>query len=425
MDSKAKNLLLSGGFRAGKTIVAIIKIIVQHLTVPNNVGLIGRLTYRELQDTVQHDFFQLLPPEWIQTWNKSEGNLTLKNGTVVMFRHLDAVSEYELRGMTLGFALIDQCEEISEEVFRTLSSRISLQHVDNRQIILTSNPALFWAYKVFRQDKLRDTNYDVIEFSMLDNRANLTEDYLAEQLSRPEAWKKQFVHGIWDEDLLSERAVISSEYIREQSIFAKEPVSELEDILIYEHPNYERPYQIGVDVSEGTSNDYSAFACYNCRSLEQVCSWRGKVPPEVLAQKVELAARHFNYARVVPEINAVGLAFLTKFKEVYTNIYRRKVYDKIANKNTFSLGWKTTVATKPLLIDNFLKYLRSGALKIRDQVCINEMKTFVYTTDSNKHGTGAEQGFYDDVLIANMLAIYEIGENLLSFSPQPWQLQTA
>lgn len=416
-------MLLSGGFRAGKTIAAIIKIITQHLPIPNNEGLIGRLTYRELTDSVQKDFFKLLPPEWIADWNKSEGNLKLKNGTLVMFRHLDAVSEFELRGMTLGFALIDQCEEINEEVYKTLSSRVSLQHVDARQIILTSNPALFWAYKIFKQEKLNDPNYEVIEFSMLDNKENLTEDYLAEQLSRPEAWKRQFVHGVWDENLLAERAVISSEYIQEQSAFVKVPISKLDDIVIYEHPDYERPYQIGVDVSEGIGKDFSAFACYNCKTKEQVCAWRGQVPPEVLAEKVTLAARHFNNARIVPEVNGIGLALLTKLKEKNVNIYRRKIYDKVANKNTLALGWKTTIATKPLLVDNFLKYLRTGALKIRDQICLNEMKTFVYTTDANKHGMGAEQGFHDDVLIANMLALYELGENLLtSMTPQPWRI---
>jgi hypothetical protein len=417
--------LLSGGFRAGKTIIAIVKIITQHLIIPNNEGLIGRLTYRELDDTVQKDFFKLLPPEWIQSWHKSEGNLLLKNGTLVKFRHLDTVSEFELRGMTLGFALIDQCEEITEEVYEILSSRVSLQHVDNRQIILTSNPALFWAYKIFKQEKLNDPDYEVIEFSMLDNAEHLPEDYLAEQLARPEPWKKQFVHGVWDEDLLAERAVIPSEYIKEQSVFVKEPISMLDDILIYEHPNYERPYQIGVDVSEGIGNDFSAFSGYDSKTKEQVCSWRGQVPPEILAQKVELAARHFNNARIVPEINGVGLALLTKLKETAVNIYQRKIYDKIANKNTLALGWKTTIATKPLLIDNFLKYLRSGELKIRDQMCLNEMKTFVYTTDAHKHGIGAEQGFYDDVLIANMLGLYELGENMLNLQPHPWQLQSA
>ena len=413
LDSEAKNLLLSGGFRSGKTLAACVKMVLKHCTIPNKEILIWRLTYRELSDTVQKDFFKILPPEWIKSWNKSEGNLRLTNNTLVMFRHLDNVSEFELRGMTLGAALIDQCEEITEEVYKTLSSRVSLAHVPCRQIVLTSNPALFWAYKIFKQEKINDSNYELIEFSMLDNKEHLTEDYLAEQLSRPETWKRQFVHGIWDENLLAERAAIPSEYIQEQAIFTRKAKSRLDDILIYESVNHEHVYQLGVDVSEGTSNDFSAISGFDCGTGEQVCSWRGKVPPDVLATKVALASRHFVNARIIPEVNGVGLALLTKLKELNLNIYRRKQYDKATDKHSLILGWKTTMATKPLMIDNFLKMLRAGDIKIRDEIALNEMKTFVYTTESRKHGVGAEVGFFDDVLISVLLALYELKINIV------------
>ena len=113
LNSKTRFLLLSGGYRSGKTSVALVKLVIQHMSQPNNRILIGRLTYPELRDSILKDIFQFIPEEWIDKYNESRLELRLKNGTEILFRHLDTVSTQELKGMTLGAALIDQVEELS------------------------------------------------------------------------------------------------------------------------------------------------------------------------------------------------------------------------------------------------------------------------------------------------------------------------
>lgn len=408
LDSKARSLMLSGGFRSGKTVVACIKIIVQHLTQANNVGLIGRLTYRELSDTVQDTFFKLLNPQWIRTWNKSDGVLILKNGCKVLFRHLDTVSEDELKGLEIGFALIDQVEEVSEEVYLILKSRLNLQHVTDRQIIMTCNPTLFWGYKYFKTDN--DGTNELVEFSMLDNKSNLPEDYIKDMMKRPENWRRQYVHGIWDESLLSDRSVIAIEYIGEQKSFLKERLRVFNgDVDIYHNLVPRDTYQMGIDTSEGIE-DCSAISVRNLVSGEQVAFWKGRIQPELLGQKALPLARYFNEARIIPEINSSGLAFLASIKDKYENIYKRKVFDKESEVEMENLGWRTTGATKPLLIDNYITLLRDGRLRTRSHHVTSEMATFIYTTESKKHGQGAAAGFHDDALIADMLACLEFDE---------------
>lgn len=406
-------MLLSGGFRSGKTLSAIIKIITQHCTIANNRGLIGRLTYPELRDTVQKDFFELLPEEWIQNWDKTNGVLTLVNGCEVLFRHLDTVSELEIRGMTLGFVFISQVEEIDESVYKALLARLNLMLPDKdhyRQIIMDCNPSLFWAYKYFKQES--DTDRELIEFSMLENQENLPPDYLSDMMKQPALWKKQFVFGIWDESLLSDKSVIPVEYIQTQKMFREEPLRLFEKIDIYENMIRSHNYQIGVDVAEGVGQDRSAVECYDLHTGKQVAHWKGQMQPDLLAKMIVIPlARYFNQALVIPEINSVGLTFLSRLKDDYSNIYKRKVFDKVENKETEQLGWRTTYSTKPLMVDNLLTLLREGMIQIKARDVHAEMSTLVYTTESRKHGIGAQSGFHDDCIIATMLALIDFTKN--------------
>lgn len=408
LDSLARDLMLSGGFRAGKTVIACIKLIVKHLTQKNNRVLIGRLTYPELRDSTQKTFFSLLPPEWIKSWNKTDNLLTLRNGTEVLFRHLDTTSEEELKGMELGAAFIDQVEEISEEVYLILKSRLNIRHVEHRQLIMTCNPLLFWGYKYFKQEF--DSERELIEFSMMDNKHNLPEDYLSDMLKRPENWKRQFVHGIWDESLLSDRSVIPIEYIQEQRAFVRKPIRMLEGVEIYENLIPRDTYQMGIDTSEGDGQDYSSFSVTNLCTGAQVAFWKGKVPVDLLRLKVIPVARYFNNCRLVPEMNGSGLAFLVNIKAEYDNIYHRTVFEEGSDQATKKLGWRTTSSTKPILVEDFLRLLRTAKIKIRSESVCDQMATFVFSTESKKSGMGAEKGFHDDDLIAHMLSLVEINE---------------
>lgn len=369
--------------------------------------MIGRLTYPELRDSTQKTFFDLLPIQFIKTWNKSEGVLTLKNGCEILFRHLDTTSEDELKGMELGAAFIDQVEEISEEVYLTLKSRLNKMGVNNRQLIMTCNPLLFWAYKYFKQET--DETRELIEFSMLDNRHNLPEDYIADMLKRPENWKRQFVFGVWDESLLADKAVIPVEYLQAQRTFIIEPIRNFNGVKIFKDVESGHKYQFGFDTSEGIGVDYSAMSVRDQETGEQVAFWKGQIQPDLFASQISLPTlSYFNKGFAVPEVNNTGLAFVNRLKGKYNNIYQRKQFDYDTNEEMEALGWRTTSSTKPLLVDHYLKLLREGQIKTRSEETISEYPTFVYNSDVGRKGMGAKAGFHDDAIIADMLACWEI-----------------
>ena len=198
--------LFSGGFGSGKTVALVLKALLLSQVMPGNFGLIGRLTYPELRDTTQKTFFEFCPPDWYAperggVWNKSENYVKLYNGSEIIFRHLDTISEKELLSLNLGWFGIDQAEEISESVFHILQSRLRHNKVSRRYGFLICNPAGHnWLWKRFHpesKEKMRDSYY--VDSTTYDNKANLPDDYIKhmEESYSPEMVRR-YLYGSWD-----------------------------------------------------------------------------------------------------------------------------------------------------------------------------------------------------------------------------------
>jgi len=206
LTSIAKFTCYSGGFGAGKTLAGCLRALLLSQQ-PNNFGLIGRFSYPELRDTTRRTFFEICPPEYYDEahggqWKPSENHLKLVNGSEIIFRHLDNVSEAELKSLNLGWFFIDQAEEIGEGVFQILQSRLRLNTVSNRFGFLACNPEPgTWIDKRFRKpitENKPDPDYQIIDSSSYDNPF-LPADYIPTLLaSYPEEMVKRYIEGRWD-----------------------------------------------------------------------------------------------------------------------------------------------------------------------------------------------------------------------------------
>ena len=404
-ESEDPYLLYSGGIGSGKTLILVIKAINYCIQYPNNFGLLGRKTYRELQDSVMKTFFEVVNGKQykhlIANYSKAEGRVTFTNGSELVFRHLDDIAVSELKSMNLGFAGIDQAETIPEEVFETLQGRLRRLGVPH-QIFMTSNPALTWLFKKFKQSG--DPHFRLIEASTLENH-HLPQDYIDRIMELPERLRRPMVLGIWDETLLADKAVFDPQYVGFQVGFEREPKRVLEGLKIYAEPVIDEVYQIGVDPSEGIGGDASSVHVVSAASFEVAAKWKGQIEPAVLAEKVVEIAEFYNDAKVIPEVNGIGLALISKLKEIYYNIYKRVEFDKKFKVKVEKLGFRTTQLTKPVMISGILQGMRAQRLKIYDRETIAQLRTFVRSTEANKNGMGAEIGFHDDDVISLGLAM--------------------
>lgn len=194
--SPAKYRCYLGGLGAGKTKAGSEEAMLLLLEQPGLLMLIARQTYPELRDTTMRTFFDTLPPALIQTWNKSENHLVLKNGSEVLFRSLD--DPMKLKSLELGAFWIDEASEVSEDIFLTLQGRLRQKKEGIKRIcgFLTTNPpnAGHWIEKYFVE--IGQPTYELIKATTYENRTNLPEGYIEDlEKNYPSSWIKKYLYG--------------------------------------------------------------------------------------------------------------------------------------------------------------------------------------------------------------------------------------
>lgn len=207
----------SGGFGSGKTTIACAKGMVLSGSIPQNLGMVCRRTYPDLRDTTRKVFIELIPPDWIRYWREAENALTLKNGSLVLFRHFD---NGKIRvGANLGWFIIDQAEEAEKDVFLALQGRLR-RPVPRLYGMITMNPnGKDWQHKMFLEKAHPD--YRMYLSSSYDNKANLPDGYIETMLDTyPQDWVDRFVLGKWT----SMAGLIFHEFDRKKHVIRPFPV---------------------------------------------------------------------------------------------------------------------------------------------------------------------------------------------------------
>ena len=232
--SPAKYAAYYGGIRNGKTWGGCYRGLILSQQFPGNFGLVGRLTYQELEDTTQKVFMEMVrtmnggtlnPGPFVKRWVTSPNpELTLYNDSVIVFRHLDNFES--ILSMTLGWFYFDQAEFISEEVYNHAESRVNLWNkqtmaASNAKYLkihgkpqpyahkncgfITGNPAPGWVHRRYKKNlKLDGTpfpagRYHLVEAATDANVKNLPDEYLKDlRETQTEDWIKRYVAGSWD-----------------------------------------------------------------------------------------------------------------------------------------------------------------------------------------------------------------------------------
>ena len=109
-------LLLVGGQGSGKTLVLCRKIIKYLLDYPGARFLIVRRVFRQLGRTVAKTFYSELHPDLIQNRSDTSGSCTLKNGSEVIFLHLEQeASVSALLSLEINGVFLNECVEIDQK----------------------------------------------------------------------------------------------------------------------------------------------------------------------------------------------------------------------------------------------------------------------------------------------------------------------
>lgn len=167
-----------------------------------------------------------------------------------------------------------------------------------------------------------------------------------------------------------------------------------ERLLIWFPPRQEREYIIGVDTAGGgTEGDYACAEVIDRESGMQCAELRGHFPPMELAKRVADLGRRYRKAILAIERNNHGCGVLAHLQNLkYENLFQKGE----------ELGWLTSAATKPAMIENMVAIMAADAELFHSRRLLDECRTFVRREDGS---AAAATGAHDDSVMAMAIAL--------------------
>ena len=173
------------------------------LEYAGNFGVIARQTLPELKATTLMTFFNETLPEGsikyralVGKYNRSEGLLTFRNGSKILFTGLDSDNIDKIKSMNLGWFAIDEATEVSEDIFNMFCTRLRLIVPGIMYFgLLASNPEPGWVKKRFIDRQMEDHIYIP---ALPKENPHLPKDYIKRFDALPEHWRRRYLEGNWD-----------------------------------------------------------------------------------------------------------------------------------------------------------------------------------------------------------------------------------
>ena len=178
---------------------------------------------------------------------------------------------------------------------------------------------------------------------------------------------------------------------------------------VWKYALSEHKYIIAADVARGDASDYSAFQCIDITETEQVCEFKGKVPPDQFAVLLAEAGKRYNNALICVENNTYGYATIMKLVEIgYSNLYFKSEKDKFntlyGNKTPeiSKIGFQTNAVSRGQILTKLEEVVRLGSVNFYSGRLFDEFKTFVWKGNKAQ----AQKGKNDDLVISTAIATW-------------------
>jgi PBSX family phage terminase large subunit len=201
IGSAADEVLFSGAFGAGKSRSLCEKGLMLSLRYPGNRGGLFRKELIALKATTLITLLEgdgrigpVLPPEYIKNHHKTERTITLKNNSVIIYGGLD--NPNWIKSLNLGWAGIDQIEELTEEDYNVVMGRLRHPVPRVRQVFGACNPEspTHWLYQRFFRSRPAGTK--AVSANTFSN-PYLPEDYKARLGRYKGRFYDRYVLGKW------------------------------------------------------------------------------------------------------------------------------------------------------------------------------------------------------------------------------------
>jgi hypothetical protein len=268
-SGKYKDVCFYGSGRSGKTFLACYHIVKKCLKYSRSYHLFIRSTYTSLLAGV---FSQTMPAVFnalkkhpgidlidsgLVRFRQQPAEIVFSNGSIIRFLGLDTQTTNQhatdkILSQEYLTAIYEEGNEIPFEVVEKVKTRLA-QKIEGvlPMSIYTLNPTTFdsWDYQYFEK-KTNPKSKELVNnpeqlisvhFSVYDNIANISDDYVENLKNLSPQQKRRFLEGIYGENYEGE--------IFKEIHWDKLPnIREFEQIILYTDPSYK----------SGTKNDYKA-----------------------------------------------------------------------------------------------------------------------------------------------------------------------
>jgi hypothetical protein len=390
--------------QVGKTTTSVAYLLHYILFNENvNVAILANKspTAREIMSRLQLAF-EYLPfflKQGVIEWNK--GSIHLANGSKAV---ADSTSGSSVRGRSFNVIFLDEFafvpNNIAEAFF--MSTYPTISSGNTTKVIIVSTPnGLNLFYKMWTEAVEKKSLYIPIEihWSMVPGRDEAWKELTIRNTS-PDQFRQEFEC----EFIGSTNTLIHPLKLR-SLVWHNAIRKDMNDSFhIYKEPEPNHTYVMTVDVAEGLNQDYSTFSIIDVTFFpyRQIAKYRNnKIQPLIFPTLILQAARLYNDAFVLVEINSIGLqvADILHHELAYENLIKIELKGKQGQQHTpgfkkkIAYGLKTSKQTKAIGCANLKTLIESDKLILTDYDTIQELMTF----SADKQTFKAEEGNNDDL----------------------------
>lgn len=196
--SDKKFRIFLGGVGSGKTAIGWMNAVKFSIDYPGSMGVIISPTYTNLRDVILKEMDAWVPEWKIEEFNKTDKQLTLKNGSIILFRAADNERSIErLRGMSIAWFWIDEVTLLHKNIWNVMVGRIRQKGFPHKAW-LTGTPKMNWVFDEFIDEKTRittDDEYKIVSEVSTDTNIHLPADYI-------NTLKKTYSGKFYDQEIL-------------------------------------------------------------------------------------------------------------------------------------------------------------------------------------------------------------------------------
>ena len=177
------------------------------------------------------------------------------------------------------------------------------------------------------------------------------------------------------------------------------------NIKIFREPEKSRPYVLGGDTAGEGSDYFTAHVIDNVTGEQVAVLHDDNIDEDEYSRQVYCLGQYYNTALVGLEANFSTYPIREVARLGYNRQYVREQPDTFTGAIKKSYGFRTTSATRPVIIANLVQIARDEIQLINDVDTLREMLSFIRI----KGKPQAEEGEHDD-LVMGLAITYGIRE---------------